>query len=169
MNLGYSKLDEAVTSPSTSLGTSAWSIDQASGKVNVTFFGDLNLNGNSIINVPKILGMDGRWSIDENGHLIAKVVEAEEVKATNKLEVGSSQKPTAITVYDEQGKAGCLKIQSVDSGAVQLAAGACGAESAQVPAPEISPTSSNVIDPEASLASTSPSEITFTTATSTEP
>ncbi|MBI2640652.1 MAG: hypothetical protein HYW91_02040, partial [Candidatus Sungbacteria bacterium] len=59
--------------------TNAWSIDQQSGKVNVTFFGDLNLNGNSILNVSKILGMDGKWSIDETGKLVVKEIETEKI------------------------------------------------------------------------------------------
>ena len=54
--------------------TNAWSVDQSSGKVNVNFFGDLNLNGNSILNVSKILGMDGKWKIDETGNLAAETV-----------------------------------------------------------------------------------------------
>lgn len=110
--------------------------------MSANFFGTLNLNGNNLINVQKIIGMDGKWKIDENGHLVVKTVEAEEIKATKKFEVGSTQKPTAITVYDEHGKTGCLKIQSVDSGAMQLAAGACGAEAAQITVSETSATSS---------------------------
>ena len=91
VNLGYSKLDDPLLKSnfnsdgsSTSIGTNAFSVDQQSGKVNVSFFGDLNLNGNSIINVSRILGMDGKWKIDENGNIVVNKINANEV-VTGKL------------------------------------------------------------------------------------
>ncbi len=97
VNLGYAKLDDSVSQLATnnletefpsgnsvSPATNAFSVDQQSGKVSVNFFGDLNLNGNSILNVSKILGMWGKWSIDENGNIVANKVTAKEV-VTEKL------------------------------------------------------------------------------------
>jgi hypothetical protein len=85
VNLGYSRLDsEIATAANGDLAmTNAWSIDQSSGKVNVNFFGDLNLNGNSIFNVSKIIGMDGKWKIDEDGTLTAVRVITDELIAKN--------------------------------------------------------------------------------------
>jgi hypothetical protein len=51
--------------------------------VNVNFFGDLNLNGNNIINVSKIIGMDGKWKIDSDGTLTAVRVITDELIAKN--------------------------------------------------------------------------------------
>jgi hypothetical protein len=67
--------------------TAAWSVDQSSGKVNVNFFGSitlatggtLNLNGNDIINVSKIIGMNGKWKIDESGNLVAETITAKKL------------------------------------------------------------------------------------------
>ena len=59
----------------------AWSVDQTTGKVNVNFFGDLNLQGNSILDVKKITGYLGKWSIDEDGTLMAVKVITNELIA----------------------------------------------------------------------------------------
>ncbi|MBI2640943.1 MAG: hypothetical protein HYW91_03630 [Candidatus Sungbacteria bacterium] len=85
---GYSKLDNlqgltssgGETSTTNALPAQAgWSVDQQSGKVNVTFYGNVNLNGNSIINVSKLLGANGQWQIDETGKLIIKEIETEKI------------------------------------------------------------------------------------------
>ena len=118
-NLGYSKLDETSTNAPT---TNGWSVSQSSGKVNVGFFGDINLNGNNILDVGKIAGMFGTWSIDADGNLAVKSVTAEEVTA-GKLKVGSQPKPSGITLYDEStGDPYCLKI---NNGAILSMAGEC--------------------------------------------
>lgn len=94
--------------------TNAFSIDQQSGKVNVSFYGDINLQGNSILDVGKITGYLGKWSIDENGKLIVKEIETEKIK---------SQK--GYTVPDEDtGNLFCIKVKS---GALVAAEGECGA------------------------------------------
>jgi len=40
----------------------------------LTLTGDLNMNGNYILNVGKIVGLDEKWSIDENGILKVKLI-----------------------------------------------------------------------------------------------
>lgn len=77
--MGWPKLD--ISSQTLTDPTNAWAVDQQSGKVNVNFFGDLNLNGNSILNVSKILGMDGKWRIDSDGTMIAVRVITDEIIA----------------------------------------------------------------------------------------
>ena len=86
VNLGYSKLDSVITnletaSPSGDAVSKFWSVDQTTGKVNVNFFGDLNLQGNSIFDVKKITGYLGKWSIDEDGTLMAVKVITNELIA----------------------------------------------------------------------------------------
>ena len=119
INLGYSKLDPAISDAATTFGgstsesgTNAFSVDQQSGKVNVGFFGTVNLNGNEIINVSKILSANGNWSIDENGKLIAKEIETEKLK----VESGITTKDKATGEYY------CI---FVESGAIKTALGAC--------------------------------------------
>jgi len=78
---------ETSTSEGSPTSLNAWSVDQQSGKVNVSFFGDLNLQGNSLLDVKKITGYLGKWSMDENGDIVANKVTAKEVD-TEKLCVG---------------------------------------------------------------------------------
>ena len=83
--------------------------------MNVTFFGDLNLNGNSIINVSKLLGANGQWQIDENGKLVVKEIETEKLKVTS---------PAGFTIFDEDtGQPVCVKSKSL---VLTLVAGECG-------------------------------------------
>ena len=82
VNLGYSKLDDSISSLASnqlSVTNNAWSIDQQSGKVNVGFYGDVNLNNNSILNVVNLVGKDGKWRIDESGNLTAETVTAKKL------------------------------------------------------------------------------------------
>ncbi len=133
VNLGYAKLDSAVASAaasSTSLSTNAWSVDQSSGCV-VLFMGDINMQGNAILDVKKITGYLGKWSIDEDGTLMAVRVITDEM-VTKKLTVGSAAAPSGITLYDEVTRDPyCLKMRN---GAMVSDAGVCGA-SAGAPAP----------------------------------
>jgi Chaperone of endosialidase len=107
------------------LETNAWSLYLADRKANVMFFGDLNLEGNRILDVAKLVGYMGKWSIDENGQITAKKVVAEE------LEVGSPDKPAGITIYDKKGMPGCIELDDVNTGAVRVTPGKCG-ESADI-------------------------------------
>jgi len=119
VNFGYAKLDSAASQ--IAIGqTNAWAVDQQSGKVNVSFMGDINMRGNSLLDVKKIMGYLGRWSMDEEGKITAMKI------ATQELTVGSPEKPTGITIYDKQGKAGCLTIEDVAAGQMKVTPGACG-------------------------------------------
>ena len=150
-NLGYSKLDDAVSgmaltgSADNSLSgvegllTNAWSVDQTSGKVNVGFYGDIDMHGNNILNVANIISENGKWSISEDGIIIANRVITDEL-VTNKLTVndaatfGSVAKPIGLTVYDEAtGAEYCMKVRN---GAVVAAAGSCSIAQTNPPSPE---------------------------------
>jgi hypothetical protein len=97
--------------------------------VNVNFFGTLNLNGNDIINVSKILGMDGKWKIDEDGTMTAVRVVTDELIAqhlaiSESVKFGTPEKRIGITIYDEAtGSPYCMKIRN---GAMISEAGECG-------------------------------------------
>ncbi|MBI2053203.1 MAG: tail fiber domain-containing protein [Candidatus Sungbacteria bacterium] len=104
-------------------GTNAWIVDQQSGRVNVLFYGDINMQGNSIVDVKKITGYLGKWSMDEEGTLMAVRVITNELIA-QKVTIGSADQPSGITLYDEVTKDPyCVKIVS---GAVVPQSGACG-------------------------------------------
>ena len=87
VNLGYSKLDANSNLETGFPSGNAWSVDQQSGKVNVSFYGNINLNGNYILDVGKITGYLGKWSVDEEGNISARKITAKEVE-TEKLCVG---------------------------------------------------------------------------------
>ena len=150
-NLGYSKLDDAVSGMASTgsadnslsgvegLLTNAWSVDQTSGKVNVGFYGDIDMHGNNILNVANIISENGKWSISEDGIIIANRVITDEL-VTNKLTVndaatfGSVAKPIGLTVYDEAtGAEYCMKVRN---GAVVAAAGSCSIAQTNPPSPE---------------------------------
>ncbi|MFA5413208.1 MAG: hypothetical protein WC348_01565 [Patescibacteria group bacterium] len=61
----------------------------------LTLSGDLNMNGNYILNVGKIVGQDEKWSIDENGILKIKLI-AED--ATEKEMFGLSSAKVELTL-----------------------------------------------------------------------
>ncbi|MBI4135086.1 MAG: hypothetical protein HY471_03210 [Candidatus Sungbacteria bacterium] len=126
VNLGYSKLDAGAERLATSdMGqetSNGWSVDQTSGKVNVNFFGDINANGNKIINVAEIVSQNGLWRLDDTGRLTAKYVETEH------LTVGSAINPTGITLFDHTTKEPYCVF--VDAGSVKSLAGTCEAASA---------------------------------------
>ena len=81
------------------------------------------MQGNSILDMKKITGYLGKWSIDEDGTLIAVKVITDDLIA-QKITIGSASVPSGITLYDEITKEPyCVKIVS---GAVVPQAGACG-------------------------------------------
>jgi len=43
----------------------------------------------------------------------------------NTLTIGSAENPTGVTVYDQNGQVGCLKVNDVNTGNVNVTAGAC--------------------------------------------
>ncbi len=105
-HMGWPKLD--VSSQTLTDPTNAWSVDQQSGKVNVNFYGSLNLNGNDIINVRSILSANGTWSIGEDGKLVA-----EDITARQRLQVGSAESPRGITLFDfDTGDPNCVFMQA---------------------------------------------------------
>ena len=161
VNLAHVQADEALStlaeasadSTNGAQTTNAWAVDQTTGKVSVNFFGDINLQGNKILDAARISGIYGNWSVDENGKIIAKELEVDKATIKDELNVGSKEKPTGITIYDEAtGEPFCIKVVN---GAMVSAAGKCssgaptgGSESASSPTPTPTPTTTPTPSPE---------------------
>ncbi len=150
------------------LQTNAWSVDQQSGKVNVGFMGDVNMQGHVIMDVGKIIGSLGKWSIDENGTLMAVKIITDEM-ITKKLAVsdqatfGSREHPIGITIYDQAGgDPYCIKIKN---GAMVSEAGECGVNS-QFSIPNVQSSSNDSIINVAATSTSTPA-VVADTATST--
>mgnify|MGYP001595152467 FL=1 len=95
--------------------------------MNVSFFGNLNLNNNSIYDLKKISGYLGRWSIDESGKLIAEEVVTKKLEVKNIAEFGTVEKPIGITIYDEVTKEPyCIKVKN---GVMVTTMGKCSEQS----------------------------------------
>lgn len=59
------------------------------------------------------MSASGNWRVDENGLLVVKEVRAKKGTFEEKLEVGSSEQPAGVTVYDEDTKNPyCIKVKS---------------------------------------------------------
>lgn len=130
------KLDDGLAALATTTlasgPTNAWSVDQTSGKVNVNFYGDINANGNNLLNVAKIVNANGRIFLDEAGNISAKDITAESV-TTGKLNVGSEATPAGIMLYDTVTKQPyCV---SITNGEFVKTSGSCAASSAPDPVP----------------------------------
>lgn len=146
INLGYHKIDSEVMQLAGEVGlpggsptsiTNAWSVDQTNGKVNVGFFGNINLHGNSILDVASILSSNGKWKIGEDGRIVAEEIEVKRAKVEESLDVGTAAKPTGITIYDSAtGEPYCIKVVN---GAMQSVAGRCSAQEVGLPALEETP------------------------------
>ena len=128
--------------------------DAETGKL-LTSGETLDMDNNDITNIRSILSANGSWNIDENGNLKVATIEAQKVK-TDKLEVGSLEKPTGITLYDEDtGEPYCL---SIASGVTKTRSGACDKLS-----PEPAPASDNNVDTESpiiEILGNNPAEVT---------
>ena len=162
VNLTWVKLDPAVPQLASGALTpgpdNAWSVDQQSGKVNVGFFGNINLQGNNILDVGQIAGLFGKWRIDESGKLMAEEVQAKRGAFEESLEVGTQAKPTGITIYDEaSGSPYCIR---VSQGVVQSSPGKCVVNATLLTTPSDIESSAGVADtPAPTPADESPSEI----------
>ena len=130
--------------------------------MNINFFGNINLNGNDLINVSKIIGMWGKWMIDENGKLTAREIETETLTVRH-----PDTAKTGITIADRV--TGAYHCAFVANGQWQTEPGACGssaASSAIAPAPvasALAPETSAAVS-EAPLPDASVSEATSTPA-----
>lgn len=85
-------------------------------------------------------------------HLVDGLAYLKNVFVDN-LTVGSKNHPTGITVYDKEGKAGCLTVDDVDSGKTKVTPGACDIQ--DINQPVITSTSTPIEDPTDEPTSTS--------------
>ncbi|MEK7560857.1 MAG: hypothetical protein AAB539_02775, partial [Patescibacteria group bacterium] len=131
VNLAWTQLDDtamrlAVATSSAIFGPdNAWSVDQSTGKVNVGFYGDIDLHGNNIVNVASVISENGKWRIGADGTLVVEEIQAKRGSFSEKLEVGKPTQPTGITLYDEvTGEPYCVRMMN---GSLQPTSGACRA------------------------------------------
>ena len=161
VNLGYSKMDPAIASGEAADVNRIWAID-SSGRVSAHITSGFDLSGNNILNVAKIVSANGTWSINENGKLTVKEIETGKLNVKESINVGSSEKPTGITLYDPEGNLYCIRLQI--GGVLASIPGACGSSittSSQAtpspgPNPSGTPSTSAALTPTESL-SPSPS------------
>ncbi len=100
---------------------SAFSIDSTTGLVNVSR--SMNFMSHEMVDVAKISFIGGKLFIDAEGNIQAVNITANNIKAKDSLEVGTEEKPTGITIYDEQTKQPyCLKMSG---GSISTTAGKC--------------------------------------------
>jgi len=93
-----------------------WTIDLGTGRI--VPVGNLDMNGGSIYNIAEIIGIDDSWHVNTEGFL---TVNGLVVKGD--MEVGSREKPSGITLYDEvTGEPYCLKMSA---GVMQALQGTC--------------------------------------------
>lgn len=106
INFGYSKIDSEIDKIKNSEADSdinnMWRIDP-NGRVSAQFSGGLDLSGNELRNLSRIISSNGLWSIDENGKLVIKEIETGTLKAKNAT-FGSGEKPYGFTIYDQSTK-----------------------------------------------------------------
>ncbi|OGC86337.1 hypothetical protein A2949_03260 [Candidatus Adlerbacteria bacterium RIFCSPLOWO2_01_FULL_54_21b] len=114
----YAYFDGASTTP-------PWAMDQETGEIKTGRF--IDFGDGDLASVRSIMSASGSWSLDENGKLIVKEIE------TEKLKVGTSEKPNGITLYDSATQQPyCLRITN---GTPVSAEGECSSENISSPAP----------------------------------
>jgi len=149
VNLGYQRLSDAIENGTVASG---WIADQTTGYMKLASSTSLDMQGENIVNIGKMISKSGKWSIDENGNL-----------AVQGLKVGLPENPTGITLYDKTtGAPYCFFIEG---GMAKTMSGECVAGVPATPVPASEPSSSPQTTPQtAAVADTSTST---TTATST--
>jgi len=80
---------------------------------------ELNLKVN---NISGLTATSGSGSVVDQ--LVGAIVNMKEL-IVEKLTIGSSEKPTTITVYDKNGNAGCMTVEDVNTGATKIIPGVC--------------------------------------------
>ncbi|MDP3762712.1 MAG: DUF5011 domain-containing protein [bacterium] len=107
VNLGYSKLDSEIAKGE----SGGWIVDQASGRVKSSYG----------LEVPAIFASSGKWSIDENGKLIAREIETQKLTVTGPPGLPGQ---AGITIYD-RATGGPVCVFS-ENGVLKSETGACG-------------------------------------------
>ena len=173
VNLGHATLDPEIVAGTTNTASST--LDQMSGAYKPVE-GSMDLAQKDIYNIRGILSANGTWQIDQDGHLKLASIEAESVK-TQKLEVGSSDKPFGATLYDTQG--GTPYCVYISGGQLQTVSGTCDVNASaifggQTPTPTPSSDETPTVPPSSETSGTSSAGIENTvpaseTPSSTEP
>ena len=141
VNLGHAQLDPTIAAGNVSMASST--ISQTTGAF-TPVDGSMNLDNKDIYNVRGILSSSGSWSLDEEGKLVVKKLEADEVHAKDKATVGTTDKPRGVTLFDtESGTPYCVFVKA---GQVETVSGTCESNASvfeKSPAPAKKPVSSS--------------------------
>jgi hypothetical protein len=71
----------------------------------------LDVGNQELRNLRALFSASGKWSLDESGKLTVEELEAKTVRATEVLKVGTPEKRTGVTLYDESdGSPYCVKM-----------------------------------------------------------
>ncbi len=156
VNLSYAQIDNALAAATSTLATNAWAIDQVGELTTINFNYDINLQGHALLNVSRITGFGGKWSIDENGKIIAQNIETKNLKVES-----------GVTTIDKTtGNPYCMY---VSGGVVMTASGDCAAMTASsgggLSVPSTPSTTSTTTD---AMATSTPTDTITTTATTTD-
>ncbi|MEK7173559.1 MAG: hypothetical protein AAB710_00565, partial [Patescibacteria group bacterium] len=100
INLGHAKLDHEIANGS--LDAASSTMDQFTGAFE-PLEGSLNLSGKDIVNVRGILSEGNVWNITPEGTLAVTRVETNELYVKDKAEVGATDAPRGVTLYDANG------------------------------------------------------------------
>ncbi len=95
------------------------------------------------IKLQSVAGLTAGGSGSVVDQLVGTVLNLKEL-IVEKLTIGSSAKPTAITVYDKNGNPGCMTIEDVNSGATKITPGVC---TDVAPVTPVVPSTPSVSDP----------------------
>ena len=141
-----------------------WWINMTTGELTSNGM-PINMQGANINNVNAIFSASGKWRIDQDGRLVVKSIETEELRIRNQ-ELGK----TGITIYDTvTGQPGCVQLVN---GALQTESGECGYQNTNAIANSASETSiittTPIVIPE-STATTTTATSAIDTATTTNP
>jgi hypothetical protein len=124
VNLSHRELSPVISGETIAIKDNAgadipfWVVDGTTGNIKYLAEKTIDFGGQALVNIKSLAGVNGKWNLDENGHL---VVDGIEVKGT--ITVGSSERRTGVTLFDKSdGAPYCV---AMISGALASTPGAC--------------------------------------------
>ncbi len=115
INLSYYKIDPEIKAGE--VLANLWTLNESTGSIRA--MGPVDFDNYPILNVKAIQSFSGKWSIDEDGSIVA-----EDLKVKGSATLGSPENRIGVTLYDEvSGAPYCLRISN---GSVKTSPGECG-------------------------------------------
>ncbi len=101
VNLGYSHIDNQISQGKIN-ATNFWSLDETTGQIKV--LAPLDLSGLDIKNVKSITSASGNWSISDDGMLVVKKIETDEITTETGVTVKDKMSGGYNCIYVEGGQ-----------------------------------------------------------------